>query len=270
MPLSRRHKKTKRLKKKFNKTRRLRGGVDTRNYESRTYESPLYTLGRADEEEVYDNERWTIFTDFDQTLTEDHSMFYYPIAGLNNNEKVISDLYVNKNKRNLQMFMKNILNTNYANQLAIKTFVENMRTMKADVIIVTSSSNTYITENREIILGIANDSFQDDQILGFDYTIKPRPTVNDHAVQKSYHIANYLYNLNNNASQERSIFIDDSMINCNMVKKYFPKMIVIQAIKQSKNYYNYQINMNYVNDAMSNPKEYRNPDVLYINSQINT
>ena len=72
MPLSRRHKKTKRLKKRFNKklqkTKRLnkRGGKKLEIPETIEEEKiPLYHLGAAVEKEVFENDLYTIFIDCD-------------------------------------------------------------------------------------------------------------------------------------------------------------------------------------------------------------
>ena len=158
----------------------------------------LRLLGTSNKETHY-----TILTDFDETITDAHSQFNSKI-GI---PTLINTFFIS--------FFVNSLN---------KIFGED----KIDIVIMTASLNKDINENREKILGIADQLFQgENKIVGIDsYDNKNNDKIR--AEKKRNNIINYLtkkniielgtYTLNDGDKDNKLMFIDDSQTNIDEMK----------------------------------------------------
>ena len=158
----------------------------------------LRLLGTSNKETHY-----TILTDFDETITDAHSQFNTKI-GI---PTLINTFFIS--------FFVNSLN---------KIFGED----KIDIVIMTASLNKDINENREKILGIADQLFQgENKIVGIDsYDNKNNDKIR--AEKKRNNIINYLtkkniielgtYTLNDGDKDNKLMFIDDSQTNIDEMK----------------------------------------------------
>ena len=220
MPLSRRHKKTKRLKKRFNKklqkTKRLnkRGGgnksvinlptiqeVDENENDEINNPSsprtprkkPVYDYGAAEEEEVYENDLFTIFIDYD----------------------VIINLYED-NKQNINHI------TNFLNQ---------MRHIDVDVVIYDKVFGKYINNYEKIQTGTIEYSIN-------SYIRNVKSSITQRAFLDIM-IEFFKYNPFNNS--ERSFFITDNENIHLEVQKYVDsdesKLSGLTVLKATKNNY---------------------------------
>ena len=189
-------------------------------------------------------EKYTVFTDFDNTLTENMTTFKLEHFDTKTKKKIYPKIAVDDVDAD----------NNWAE--IDKTFKEIKEDKNTDIVVVTSSfqrdiNATLNTENNDEAQKYKNvfTTISNNNSYPYDDEFKFSDTDGDKAVVigipavereqilqntirsqiKFEQIDNYLRNTDNGALKKRSLFIDDDIDNCNLIHEKFSEMLVIWA-----------------------------------------